>query len=276
MTAQHGPVLVVGGNGKTGRRVVERLRTRGVPVRAASRSSETSFDWEDDATWGPALQGASAVYITYYPDIAVPGAPAAIEAFTERALDRGVDRHVLLSGRNEEEAQRSEELLQKAGGRWTIVRSSWFAENFSEGEFTDLIRAGEIALPAGDVPEPFISVDDIADVVVAALTEDGHVNQIYEVTGPRLLTFAQTVDEIGRACGRKLRYVQISLDEFVAGLARIGVPDDVSEALQYLFGEVLDGRSAHLADGVQRAIGRQPTDFADYARRAAATGVWNA
>jgi uncharacterized protein YbjT (DUF2867 family) len=276
MTAQHGPVLVVGGNGKTGRRVVERLRARGVPVRSGSRSGETPFDWTDDATWGPALQGASAVYITYYPDLAAPGAPAAIEAFGERALDRGVDRHVLLSGRNEEEAQRSEEVLQKAGGRWTIVRSSWFAQNFSEGEFVDLIRAGEIALPAGDVPEPFISVDDIADVVVAALTEDGHVNQLYEVTGPRLLTFAQAVDEIGRACGRELRYQEIPLDEFVAGLAQVGVPDDVSGMLTYLFGEVLDGRSAHLADGVRRALGREPTDFAEYARAAAATGVWNA
>jgi uncharacterized protein YbjT (DUF2867 family) len=276
MTGQQGPVLVVGGNGKTGRRVVERLRARGVPVRSGSRSGEPPFDWADDATWGPALQGASSVYITYYPDLAAPGAPAAIEAFAERALDRGVDRHVLLSGRNEEEAQRSEEVLQKAGGRWTIVRSSWFAENFDEGDFVDLIRSGEITLPAGDVPEPFISIDDIADVVVAALTEDGHVNQLYEVTGPRLLTFAQAVDEIGRACGRELRYVQIPLDEFVASLAQVGVPDEMSGMLTYLFGEVLDGRSAYLTDGVRRALGREPTDFAEYARAAAATGVWDA
>jgi uncharacterized protein YbjT (DUF2867 family) len=268
-------VLVVGGTGKTGRRVAERLRARDVPVRVGSRSGDTRFDWTDQATWQPALRGASAVYITYYPDLAAPGAAAAIEKFTEVALDSGVHRHVLLSGRNEEEAQLSERTVQKMGGRWTIVRASWFAQNFSEGDFLDLVRAGEVALPAGDVLEPFIDVEDIADVVVAALTEDGHTNQLYEVTGRRLLTFAQAVDEIGRACGRDLRYVQVPLDEFVSGLVRAGVPGDMISMMNYLFGEVFDGRSAQLADGVQRALGREPRDFQDYARAAAATGVWD-
>jgi uncharacterized protein YbjT (DUF2867 family) len=271
-----GPVLVVGGTGKTGRRVAERLRVHDVPVRVGSRSGATRFDWADETTWGPALDGVSAAYVTYYPDLAAPGAPAAIEAFTERAMDSGVHRLVLLSGRNEVEAQRSEQVLQKTARQWTIVRSSWFAQNFSEGEFVDLVRAGEIALPAGDVPEPFISIDDIADVVVAALTEDGHTNQLYEVTGPRLLTFAEAIDEIGNACGREIRYVQIPLDEFVAGLAQSGLPSEVTGMLEYLFGEVLDGRSAHLTDGIQRALGREPVDFAEYARAAAATGVWDA
>jgi uncharacterized protein YbjT (DUF2867 family) len=270
-----GAVLVVGANGKTGRRVAERLRTRGVPVRAGSRSGDTRFDWADPTTWQAALQGASAAYVTYYPDLAAPGAAAATEAFTTLAVESGVHRLVLLSGRGEEEAQRSEQMLQKVSDQWTIVRASWFCQNFSEGEFADLIRAGEVALPAGDVPEPFIDVEDIADVVVTALTEEGHTNRLYEVTGPRLLTFAQAVDEIGRACGRELRYVQIPLDEFAAGLVQADMPGDAAAMLLYLFGEVLDGRSARLSDGVQRALGRRPRDFADYARDAAATGIWN-
>lgn len=273
--ASPGTVLVVGGTGKTGRRVVDRLRARGVPVRVGSRSGNPAFDWENPSTWRPALEGVSAAYLTYYPDLAIPGASAAIESFAELAERSGVPRLVLLSGRGEEEAQHSEQVLQKVSSQWTIVRASWFCQNFSEGAFVDLVRGGEVALPAGDVPEPFIDADDIADVVVAALTEDGHTHRLYEVTGPRLLTFAQAVEEIGRACGRELRYVQVPPDRFAAGLADQGVPDDLVGFLQYLFGEVLDGRSAHLTDGIQQALGRPPRDFADYARDAAATGVWD-
>jgi uncharacterized protein YbjT (DUF2867 family) len=276
MTTTQGPILVVGATGKTGRRVVDRLRSRGVTVRAGSRSGDTRFDWDEPESWAPALQGASAAYITYYPDLAVPGAGEAIEAFCERALDAGVDRLVLLSGRNEEEAQRCEQIVQKTGDRWTLVRASWFCQNFSEGAFVDLVRSGEVALPAGEVREPFIDADDIADVVAAALTEDGHEGQLYEVTGPRLLTFAEAIDEIGRAAGRPLRYVQVPIDAFASAMRDAGESDDDVAFLEYLFGEVFDGRSAHLTDGVQRALGRPPRDFGDFVTTAAATGVWAA
>jgi uncharacterized protein YbjT (DUF2867 family) len=275
-TSTQGPVLVVGGTGKTGRRVADRLRARGVTVRAGSRSGDTRFDWEVPESWQPALQGASAAYVTYYPDLAAPGAGEMIEAFCERALDAGVDRLVLLSGRGEEEAQRCEQIVQKTGDRWTIVRASWFCQNFSEGAFVDLVRGGEVALPAGDVPEPFVDADDIADVAAAALTEDGHAGQLYEVTGRRMVTFAEAIDEIGKAAGRPLRYVQVSMDAFASAMVDVGVPDDVVGFLQYLFGEVLDGRNAHLTDGVQRALGRPPRDFSEYAATTAATGVWAA
>jgi uncharacterized protein YbjT (DUF2867 family) len=275
MTTTQGPVLVVGATGKTGRRVVDRLRTRGVTVRAGSRSGDTRFDWEVPESWGPALHGASAAYVTYYPDLAAPGATDAIEAFCERAVDAGVDRLVLLSGRGEEEAQQCEQIVQKTGDRWTVVRASWFCQNFSEGGFADMVRGGEVALPAGDVPEPFVDCEDIADVVTAALTEDGHEGQLYEVTGRRPVTFAEAIDEIGRAAGRPLRYVEVPMDAFTE-LAYANEPAEVVEFLQYLFGEVLDGRNAQVTDGVQRALGRPSRDFSEYATTAAATGVWAA
>jgi uncharacterized protein YbjT (DUF2867 family) len=138
-----------------------------------------------------------------------------------------------------------------------------------------MVEAGEVALPAGDTPEPFVDADDIADVAVAALTDDRHIGEVYELTGPRLLTFAGAVQEISRAVGREISYVPISIEEFAAASAEQGVPSDVVEMLTYVFGEVLDGRNAHLSDGIQRAVGREPRDFADYARDAAATGVWD-
>jgi len=269
--------LVLGGTGKTGRRVAERLERGGHAIRVGSRSNAPAFDWEDRATWAGALDGAEAVYISYYPDLAVPGAPEAVGEFTEQAVAAGVRRLVLVSGRGEPEAQRSERVLAQAadGAEWTVVRASWFNQNFNEGYLLDPVLSGEVALPAGDVPEPFVDADDIADVAVLALTADGHSGEVYEVTGPRLLTFAEAVDEIARATRRDLRYTRIGVDELAAGLAEAQVPDDYIGLLRYIFGEVLDGRNADVTDGVQRALGREPRDFADFVRDAAATGVWD-
>ncbi len=270
------PNLVLGGTGKTGRRVAQRLMQRDCPVRIGSRSGEPPFDWENDATWAPVLREVGAVYITYYPDLAVPTAVDAVRSFADLAVKSGARRLVLLSGRGEEEAQRAEQALQDTDADWTIVRASWFAQNFSESFLLDAILAGEVALPAGSVKEPFIDAEDIADVATAALTDDRHIGQLYEVTGPRLLTFEEAVTEIGKASGRTLRYTQIPPEQYASLLKEHNVPADYIELVMYLFTTVLDGRNESLTDGVQLALGREPTDFADYVRQTAATGVWGA
>jgi uncharacterized protein YbjT (DUF2867 family) len=271
---QQNITLVLGGTGKTGRRIAERLSARGVPTRIGTRSGEPAFDWEDPTAWAPVLQNVGSVYVSYYPDLAVPGAPTAIRSFSELAVRNGVRRLVLLSGRGEEEAQRCEKLIQNCGAEWTIVRASWFCQNFSESFFLDPVLGGVLALPVGDVGEPFVDADDIADVAVAALTEDGHAGQVYEVTGPRLLTFTQAIAEIARATGRDIQYVQISSEDFASQMEAHGAPADMIALTTYLFNTVLDGRNSNLTDGIERALGRAPRDFADYARDAASTGVW--
>jgi uncharacterized protein YbjT (DUF2867 family) len=273
-TQANKPILVVGGTGKTGRRVVERLTDQGVPVRVGSRAGDPAFDWEDPGTWVPALRGAGAAYICYYPDIAVPGAPEAVRAFAEVALEQGVRRLVLLSGRGEEESQRAERAVQATGADVTVVRCAWFMQNFSEGYLLEPVLGGEVALPAADHPEPFVDVDDIADVVVAAFTDDRHIGETYELTGPRLISFGDAVGEIAKATGRDIEYVPISVGEYAAGADALGIPPEFVAFLTYLFSEVL-GRSAFLTDGVQRALGREPRDFSDYARDCAAAGVWD-
>ncbi len=269
-----GIALVLGGTGKTGRRVAEGLKTRGIPTRVASRSGTPVFDWNDQSTWEVVLDGVTTVYITYAPDLAIPGAKEAIHGFVEKAVKQGVQRLVLLSGRGEKEAQLCERVVQDAGVEWTVVRASWFNQNFSEGEFLGMVLEGAITLPAADIPEPFVDVDDIADVAVAALTEDGHDGEIYEVTGPRMLTFTEVAKEISHAAGREVQFVQIPKEAFAGAIVESGAPEEIEWLLNYLFDTVLDGRNAHVCDGVQRALGREPTDFAQYAHRIAASGVW--
>ena len=266
--------LVLGSTGKTGRRIVAALEAKGLPTRKGSRSAYPAFDWHHEAGWDACLEDVEAVYINYAPDLAMPGATDAIQTFVDKAKHHGVKRLVLLSGRGEAEAQACERIVQDSGVDWTIVRASWFNQNFSEGAFLDMVMAGQITLPAGDIPEPFVDVDDIASVAVAALTEPGHAGEVYEVTGPRLMTFADIAIELSNATGREIAYVQVPHEAFVGGVKESGAPKDVVWMLDYLFNTVLDGRNAHLTDGIQRALGRQPKDFADYAREVAATGIW--
>src|SRR5262249_56738902 len=118
--------------------------------------------------------------------------------------------------------------------------------------------SGEIALPAGDTPEPFVDADDIADVAVAALTDDEHVGQLYELTGPRLLTLTDVAEELSTATGRDIRYVPVSIDEYAAAAAENGVPAGVLPIPTHLFAEVRGRRNAPLADAVQRARSPEP------------------
>lgn len=274
MKHQSKPVLVLGANGKTGSRVAQKLEELQIPIRRGSRKAAIRFDWEDESTWATVLEGTSSVYITFQPDLAMQGAEEAIRLFVKLAADAGVQKLVLLSGRGEPEAQRCEQLVIESGLTWTIVRASWFNQNFSESYLLDPIRAGYVCLPAGDVKEPFVDADDIADVVVAVLTEAGHDNKVYEVTGPRLLSFREAINEIASAKNQSIEYAAISLEEYQAQLREHHVPGEVIGLISYLFAEVLDGRNESVTHGIEEALGRKPKDFAAYVQATSATGVW--
>jgi uncharacterized protein YbjT (DUF2867 family) len=268
-------ILVLGANGKTGSRVLQKLTSLGWPVQPGSRKGNPKFDWEDPSTWAPALNGFHSVYVSFQPDLAVPRAVEIIRKFSDTAFKSGIKKLVLLSGRGEADAERCENIVINSGIDWTIIRASWFSQNFSEGSFLDPVLAGHVALPVGNIGEPFVDADDIADVAVAALTQDGHSKKLYEVTGPRLLTFQQAVAEIASATRRDIQFAQIPFDEYKVALNQYGLPPELVSLITYLFTEVLDGRNASLTNGVQEALGRKPKDFSEYVRETAATGVWN-
>ncbi|MCO6510867.1 MAG: NAD(P)H-binding protein [Aridibacter famidurans] len=273
-TESDGLVFVTGGTGKTGRRIVELLEEKGVPVRIGSRSARPPFEWDNPKGWNDCLEGVNSIYVSYSPDLAIPGAKESISTLLDLAQRSGVERVVLLSGRGESEAQACEELVRNSGLEWTVVRASWFNQNFSEGAFTEMVLSGQITLPAGEAQEPFVDVDDIAEVAVAALTEVGHDGEVYEVTGPRLMSFDEVASDLSKATGREIEYADIPHEAFVEHVKGSGAPKDVVWLMDYLFSTVLDGRNSVLADGVERALGRPPRDFSEYAHNTAASGVW--
>ena len=270
---QNKPILVIGATGKTGSRVVSRLEEKGLPVRRGSRSAAVPFDWDRSETWSAALDGISSAYVTYFPDIAVPGALEKVEALSAAAKSADVQRLVLLSGRGEHHAQMGEEIVRGSGLDFTIIRAAWFAQNFSEGQLRDPVLAGILPMPGGDIKEPIIDIDDIADVAVAALTEDRHSGELYEVTGPRLMTFADMAEELSRATGRTISHQAISFEDFHAGLTQ-SAGKAMADIITDIARETFDGRNAHITDGVERAIGRAPRDFSEFAKSAAQAGAW--
>jgi len=267
------PILVIGATGKTGGRVAAKLEAEGYSVRRGSRNSATPFDWEAPETWTPALKGARAAYVTYFPDLAFPGAVDKLDSLCETAKDAGVEHLVLLSGRGEHHARLGEEVVRNSGVDFTIVRSAWFAQNYSEGYLRDPILAGVLPMPGGDIVEPIIDIEDIADVVVAALTEEGHKGELYEVTGPQLMSFADMADALSHAIGLPIRHIPSSFEYFHAEIAKSG-DTFIADVFTAIARETLDGRNAHLTDGVQRALGRPPRDFSEFASIAAQAGTW--
>jgi uncharacterized protein YbjT (DUF2867 family) len=267
------PILVIGATGKTGRRVANKLETLGHAVRHGSRHSATPFDWEASETWAPALAGVRSAYVTYFPDLAFPGAVEKLDSFVKTAKSSGLEKMVLLSGRGEHHARLGEEVVQNSGLDYTLVRAAWFAQNFSEGYLRDPILAGVLPMPGGDIKEPILDIRDIADVAVAALTENGHDNQLYEVTGPRLMSFSDMADELSYAIGRHVRHIPISFEDFHANVAASG-GDFVADVFTAIARETLDGRNAYVTDGVERALGRKPRDFSAFAKDAAQSGFW--
>ncbi|MCP2281128.1 Uncharacterized conserved protein YbjT, contains NAD(P)-binding and DUF2867 domains [Promicromonospora umidemergens] len=250
---------VIGATGKTGRRVTALLEAGGHTVRRLARGTTIRFDWERPDSWAGALDGVDRLYVTYVPDLAAPGADVVITRLTEVAREAGVRRVVLLSGRGEEGARRCEEIVLGSGIPATVVSAGWFTQNFTEGMLDSALRTGVLALPAGDVREPFISVDDVAAVAVEALTCDGHAGRRYEVTGPESLTLAEVAALLTEITGRDVRYLPMGFDEFHAAVAA-EAGAETATLLTELCREVLDGRNETPTDGVRQVLGRAPSD----------------
>ena len=269
-------ILVIGGTGKTGRKVASKLIALGHNVRIGSRYATPAFDWDNPKTWTESMQGMDKVYITFQPDLAVPGALEAIEGLTKQAKRCNVKKLVLLSGKGEREAELCEQVIIHSGLDYTIIRASWFNQNFSESFFLEPIIEGFVALPQAEAKVPYVDTDDIADVAVTTLLNDEHNGKIYQLTGPRLLTFREVIQEISEATQREITFTPITLAAYTNAMKQQGVPADFVWLVEYLFSEVLVNPStSETTNDIENVLGRKAIDFTDYVNETVKTGVWN-
>lgn len=270
--------LVLGGTGKTGRRVVDRLVAAGHTARSAARTPGAArpgvepvrFDWDDATTHAPVLRGVEGVYVVS-PALRLDHAPL-IGAFGSLAREHGVARAVLLSARGVDQGpdnpmRQAEQALADSGLPHAVVRPSWFAQNFTETFFVPGAD-GVIAAPTGDGGEPFIDAEDIAEVAVAALTGAADL-RAYDVSGPQALSFGEAAQTLGRHAGRPVRHVDLPVDAWVQGAQANGVPPAYAQMLGFQFTLIRDGHDAAVSPGVQQALGRPATAFEDWAAREA-------
>ena len=267
-------ILVIGSTGKTGKRVYNRLQKKGLDIRPASRNSVIPFDWYNERTWPEALTGISKAYITFQPDLAVPGSEDIIFRFANTARNAGLSKLVLLSGRGEEKAMECENIVKDSGMDWTIIRSSFFMQNFSEGLWANDISSKELIIPAVRAKEPFVDADDIADVVVEALTDSKHNSQVYEMTGSELLSFEEAIGKLSAALHAEINLFQIPIDKYRDILRTNHIPDDIIRLISYLFTEVLDGRNESIVNDIERVLNRKPGSFDNFIQKAIREDCW--
>ncbi|WP_335975036.1 NmrA family NAD(P)-binding protein [Gaetbulibacter jejuensis] len=269
-------ILIIGGTGKTGRRVVEQLQKKGIQPRIGSRQATPSFDWDDKNTWIESLKGIEKMYITYYPDLAAPGAKEAIESLTYLAKELGVKKIVLLSGKGEVEAEACEAIVKNSGVDYTIVRASWFNQNWSESFFLDPILSGEVALPMSNVLIPFVDANDIAEVAATVLLDNDYNGKTIEVTGPELITFKDIIHTISTVTNRNLNFHEITLEQYIEGMRQMQLPEDVIWLIEYLFSNVLTNpNNQKISNDIEQVLGRKARTFLEYAKETAETEIWS-
>ncbi|MGC5628097.1 NAD(P)H-binding protein [Georgenia sp. Z1344] len=266
------PILVLGGTGTVGSRVVQQLRAAGVASRPAARGTEPPFDWGEPGTWDAALDGVHRLYLLLPDDGELP------DAFLEQAASAGVRRVVLHSDRgidvmSVERLQRAEAAVRGSGLEWAILRPDWFDQNF-ETFLRDDVRAGRVALPVGDGRQGFVDAEDIAAVAVRALTTDDHIGEVLELTGPEAISFGEAAAAIGRATGRTVTYVG-EPGAYREAMAGAGLPEPVVDGIVAQFAPLRAAGDTTPTGTVERVLGRPARPFEVYAEEAARRGVWS-
>jgi uncharacterized protein YbjT (DUF2867 family) len=261
--------LILGGTGKTGRRIVERLAALGVDAVAGSRHPQPGlpsilFDWDDTTTH--VLDDVDTLYLM--PPALRVDHVGIVTAFIEQAAS--VRRVVFLSARGVDVAPPNplraiETMLQDSGLAWSVLRPTWFNQNFTEGVFAGGIADGVIVAPTGDGAVPSIDADDIADVAVALLTRPKLDGAAYDISGPTALSFAEMAAHISSASGRVVRHVELDRQAWEDGATGAGLPGDYAVLLGTIFDVIRNGWDAHISDGVEQVLGRAPRSFGDWA-----------
>ncbi len=273
-------ILVTTPNGKVGREVTKQLIAQNREVRLAAHTVEKAqrafsgtprvdivpFDFTDEESVRAALNEVQALYLASPGD----GNVAEMNRVVDLAKNAGVERVVRLSAMGVEGSdnplRQIEQHLEASGLSWTHLRPNWFMQNFSTTSAQGIRERGVIAEPAGDAKTSFIDTRDIAAVGVKALTEEGHDEQAYALTGARAYDRHEVAKVIAQAVGKPVRYEPLSKETFQARMQGAGMPGEYLELMTELYGAVRAGYTAEVTDTFERVMGRAPTSLGRFAQ----------
>ncbi len=268
-------ILLTGATGKTGAAVAELVAATGHDVRALVRDPGKAGSLEEagltlvtgdvanDEALARALDGVERALLI------LPNSEQQLaleKKFIDAAKTAGVRHIVKLSsteavpgatGAIPQVHVQSEEHLKNSGLAWTMIRPNFFMQNLlaSAGTIRD---QSKFFLPMGDGKTAMSDIRDIAAVMAAALTEEGHENKSYDVTGPELLTFHQVAERFSEVLGRPVTYVNIPLEDYMKILEPYLTSQWHADAVAELFAEIAAGGLERTTDDVRRVLGREP------------------
>lgn len=269
-------ILVTTPNGKVGSALAAQLLERGEAVRLGAHTPAKAqadfaqaqvvhFDFGDPASVRAALAGVAALYL------AAPATtdPEQVNRVVDLAVEAGVRRIVRLSAAGVEHSETGlrqiERHIEGSGVEWTMLRPSWFFQNYSTANAAAIRERGAIFEAAGDGKTAFVDTRDIAAVAVRALTESGHHGQGYTITGGRAYDRSEVASAIGAAAGRPVRYVALTDAAFRDSVAPLGWPPEYVELMSGLYAAVRAGHTAATTDVVQRVTGQAPISLEQFA-----------
>ncbi|MFA3919166.1 ergot alkaloid biosynthesis protein [Ruegeria hyattellae] len=273
-------ILVTGGTGKTGSRVVEQLKANGVVPRVGTRSpkraNDVRFDWKDPSTFADAFDGVRAVYLVAPTDTV--DSLGAMQPGLEAALATGVSRFVLLSASSLEESGPMmgavHAWLRTNALEWGVLRPTWFMQNFSEQQHHDPIRdEGAIYTATDDGRIGFIDANDIAACAAALLVAPSVENKNYILTGPEAISYDVVAETLSNQLGRQITHHRLTVDGLAARHRDHGLPDEYATTLAAMDGAIASGSEDRVTDHVLHLSGRAPTSFADFVRQN--LGAWS-
>jgi len=266
--------LILGGSGKVGRRLTQLLDLAGDPTRPVSRSTATVFDWHDESTWPPALDGVTSMFVVG------PGSSSDWSPQLTRLLDLahhlGTEHVVLLSARAVEflpdgAVGRAEQALQRGPIPWTVLRPSHFAQNFTEAMFVP--ADGRIVAPAGTGAEPFVDVADVAAVAAAVMTKREYDGRMLALSGPEALTFEEAAAQLTETTGISVRFEDESDGDHADRLRAAGTPEMYIRWRMAMLNGIRSGADSYVSTGVTDVLRRPATTFTTWAQREAAPAL---
>jgi uncharacterized protein YbjT (DUF2867 family) len=268
-------VLVTGATGTVGQFVRDALADRDCTVRALVRSpdpndpEEVRFDFEKPETWGRAFEGGDRLFLVRPPAITRVGdflLPA-----VDAAQRCGVDHVTLLSVLGAEKNpiiphRRIEKHLETSGLDYTFLRASFFMQNFDEVHATDIRDHDELFVPARDGKTSFVDVRDISDVAAVTLTESGHRNRAYDVTGSEALDYTEAATVFSEVLGREITYPRPGAVAFARRWLGRGEPLGFVITMVGIYTTARLGLAGRVTDDVEQVLSRKPRSLREYVR----------
>jgi uncharacterized protein YbjT (DUF2867 family) len=280
-------ILLTGASGTIGRATMAALRAAGKDFKVAARTPSklnalgvpgVPLDWDELGSYLPAMQGVDRLFLLTpnserqagYVLQAVAAARRAGVKHIVRLSVMGADADPgIILGRQHFAAERE---IRASGIAWTMLRPSFFMDNFINYYGVDPTGDSEVFLPNGDGKAAWIDPADVGEVAARVLGDDSHAGKVIDMTGPELLSTAEALAVMGSVFGHRYTYTDVPEQAARQAMEAKGMPLWMVDAFLELNALVRLGYAANLAHGVQDVLGRPPRTMREWAERLKAAG----